>query len=364
MKVLFITNVPSPYRVDFFNELGKYCQLTVCFERKRASDRDEKWVGCGAQNFREIYADVQPIGADQSKGKGIVRVIRAEAFDRLIVSGYASPAVAKAIRYCRFHRIPYIVESDGGFFKKDTLLKGIYKKFLLKKAEKHFTTCEEYKKYLLSIGVKAERIEKYPFSSLREADILPRPLSEEEKRTLRRSLGMEEKRVVLSVGQFIPRKGFDLLLAAAGSLPDETGVYLIGGTPTEEYLRLVEEGGLSNVHFLPFMDKESLRKRYRAADCFAFPTREDIWGLVVNEAMANGLPVLTTERCIAGLELIEEEKNGYIVPVEDAGAIADRLKRLLDDGALRAQMAKNNLEKISGYTIESMAKWHAEHLCK
>lgn len=45
MKLLYITNIPSPYRVDFFNELSKYCDLTVLFERKKADDRDDNWYG-------------------------------------------------------------------------------------------------------------------------------------------------------------------------------------------------------------------------------------------------------------------------------------------------------------------------------
>ena len=43
MKVLFLTNLPSPYRVKFFSELGNLCELTVLYERKSASDRDDKW---------------------------------------------------------------------------------------------------------------------------------------------------------------------------------------------------------------------------------------------------------------------------------------------------------------------------------
>lgn len=49
MKVLFMANIPSPYRVDFFNELGKYCDLTVTFEGRTATDRDENG---GQQNLK------------------------------------------------------------------------------------------------------------------------------------------------------------------------------------------------------------------------------------------------------------------------------------------------------------------------
>ena len=72
--------------------------------------------------------------------------------------------------------------------------------------------------------------------------------------------------------------------------------------------------------------------------------------------MANGLPVITTNRCVAGLQLIEADVNGYIVPVDDSLAMAEKIKQLLDDKTLREKMAANNIEKIQPYTIENMAK--------
>ena len=90
------------------------------------------------------------------------------------------------------------------------------------------------------------------------------------------------------------------------------------------------------------------------------PTREDIWGLVINEAMAYGLPVITTERCVAGLELIENGVNGYVVPVEDAAALAEKINAVLS--ADLHQMGEASLEKIRPYTLENMAKTHAEIL--
>ena len=64
-----------------------------------------------------------------------------------------------------------------------------------------------------------------------------------------------------------------------------------------------------------------------AADAFVLPTREDIWGLVINEAMAYGLPVVTTDRCNAGLELIKNNVNGYVVHVDDKGELAKKLQK-------------------------------------
>ena len=62
-----------------------------------------------------------------------------------------------------------------------------------------------------------------------------------------------------------------------------------------------------------------------AADVFVMPTREDIWGLVINEAMAYGLPVVSTDKCIAALELVKNGRNGYIIPPNQPKEIAQKV---------------------------------------
>lgn len=162
--------------------------------------------------------------------------------------------------------------------------------------------------------------------------------------------------MLLSVGQFIPRKGFDLLLQAVNTLDKHIGVYIVGGTPTEEYLTYARENDLTNVHFVGFKTKQELESYYLAADLFVLPTREDIWGLVVGEAMSCGLGVITTTMCNAGLTLIENGKNGFLVPPEDVRA----LRMAITDAIVHsAAFGAAALETIRPYTIETMA---ADHL--
>ena len=191
-----------------------------------------------------------------------------------------------------------------------------------------------------------------------KTDILKQAPSYEEKMELRRELGIGEDKVILSIGQFIHRKGYDILLRSAADLEPGTGIYIIGGEPTEEYKQLCQDLGLTNVHFLGFMKKEKLVKYYKAADLFVLPTREDIWGLVINEAMAYGLPVVTTDKCVAGLELVEQNVNGCIVPVEDHQKLASGINRILRGDTQK--MGEISLEKVRPYTIENMVKKHLE----
>lgn len=97
---------------------------------------------------------------------------------------------------------------------------------------------------------------------------------------------------------------------------------------------------------------------YRAADLFVLPTREDIWGLVVNEAMAVGTPVITTN-CGAGMEILKNGEGGRIVPPKDPDSLAIAMQEMLNDTEL-AKQTKRAIKSAQIYTIENMAKQIAE----
>lgn len=361
MKIMFSTNVPSPYRVDFFNQLGKYCDLTVCFERESASDRDEKWRGRAPESFKAVQLDLKPYKEDRSQGNALCEYVKKNDFDVVIFTNYVSPATMSAISYCRRHKKKYYIEYDGGFNKKDRFPISLLKKYLIGGAEGHFTTCEEHIKYLLSIGIPEQKIWKYPFTSVCDADIRRADeLLSLDRVSLREKLGMSENKIVLSIGQFIYRKGFDVLMQAASTLDKSIGIYIVGGMPTQEYLDMQTRLGLDNVHFVGFKTKDELGYYYAAADAFVLPTREDIWGLVINEAMSYGLPVVSTDRCIAALEMIRAGENGYIVPVGDSKALAKRINDILFADGQRESFFKNSREMAQKYTTEKMAERHVE----
>ena len=210
--------------------------------------------------------------------------------------------------------------------------------------------------YLLNYGANQKLIHHNHFTSLHEEDILKTQPSAEEKAMARQAKGIVEKKVVLSIGQFIHRKGHDILLKASSALSDDVGIYIIGGKETPEYEQIVHDLNLRNVHFLDFMQPIELRDYFIAADIFVLSTREDVWGLVINEAMAYGLPVVTTDRCVAGIELIKDGINGYIVPIENEELLYGTINKILSDEVMRNNMAIENLKVIREYTYESSAQ--------
>ena len=356
MKVLWITNLPSPYRVKFFNELGKYCELTVLFETVSSKERDSSWADFKAENFKAVIMPGLKLGASTAFCPSVVKYLHHE-YDEIVVTDFSTPTGILAIQTLKFRKIPYCIESDGGFVGDGKGIKERIKSFVLPGAKMYFSTGSSHDKYYQAYGVDDKLIVRYPFTSILSENVLEKPISEKEKLLLRNTLHMNEEIIVLAVGQFIFRKGFDLLIKSSIVLPSNYGIYIVGGEPTEEYIEMAAAN--ARIHFVGFKLKSELEVYYKAADVFVLPTREDIWGLVINEALAYGLPVVTTSRCAAGLELIEDGKNGFLVPINDPNKLANAIVQTVKMNE-KKKMSGYSLVTIRKYTIEEMAKRHIE----
>lgn len=359
MKILFLTNIPSPYRVNFFNELGKNCDLTVLFEKAFSTGRDDLWKQYSFYNFTGIIMNGISTGIDNALCVRVIKYLKMK-WDKIICANVATPTGMLVLQYMKIFRIPYWIEGDGGFPKSGKGLKEKIKKYLISGAEGYFSTGANHDNYYLTYGARKERIYRYPFTSLSENDLKSAEARvKSDKESMRKKLNIVEDKIVLSVGQFIHRKAFDVLIDAASRISD-VGIYIVGGEPTEEYISQVEKLKLKNIHFVGFKTKAELAEYYISADVFAMPTREDIWGLVVNEALSYGLPVVSSDKCVAALEIIKDGYNGYIVPVEDSDALAEGISKVFTGDY--DSMSSAAFQSIKDYTVENMAKRHLEIL--
>ncbi len=361
MRLLWITNIPSPYRVDFFNELGKSCELTVLFEKPGATDRDNAWLDYEFQNFEGIVMRGLSYSPDSAACPEVLAHLKLRAYDAVIVTNFSSPTGALAIAYLKATRRPYYLESDGGF-PSGTRLKSWVKTRVIRGAQGYFSTSDVHDEYYLAYGALPNQLIRYPFTSVRSEEVLAQPPTAAEKLTAKKALGITQPKMILSIGQFIHRKGLDVLLRSSASVGDDTAVCIVGGNPPEQYTHLVGELGLSSLHFAGFKCRAGLSRYFMAADVFVLPTREDIWGLVVNEALAHALPVVTTDRCVAGLELVDRNGCGRIVPAGDVQALGDAMNVVLTNTELRSEMQKRALEVGNIYTIENMTQRHLDVL--
>lgn len=342
MKILFQCNAISPYRNDFFNELNKLCDLTVCYETDNSehTHRDKKWFEGMASEYKKIKLTQKKAFLKYKKGN-IDELIKKEKYDAVILGNYLSFTGLTAVRTCKKEKIKVFVSADGALVKKDKFYTFLIKKHILRGCDGFLSPSEKTDEYFLKYGVKKEKIHRYNFTNIKNSEILP--YNKRENKSVP---------TVFSVGQFIHRKGFDLLIKACFDL--RVNLVICGGQPTQEIEELCEGLQVKNVTFLPFKTKSEIAELYENADIFVLPTREDNWGLVINEAMNFSLPVVTTDKCVAGLELIDDT-GGFITPSENVQALKEAVKKLFDYN-LRQAFGKRNNEKIKENTIENMAK--------
>ena len=386
-KVLFITCCPSPSRVEFFNTLGKNpdMDITVLFmeSEEEQRHRSSKWFADNNYKYFRGYIVKERVGFKKKQYfgyicKDIIRFLK-EKYDEIIFCGYAYPTFMYGMQYLIRHKIPYSIEVDGGFVAREKIIKYKLKSFFISHANKWYSSGKNTNKYLIHYGAQKKNIIVYPFTSMNEQDfsrawnfndknphnvikriVMNYPVflnkRQELKRVGKEKLGVSQDSVVLTIGQFVHRKGFDLLLKAATGINKGIKIFIIGGAVTDEYNSLAQKYDLENVEFVNFQSKDDLKYYFWSADLFVLPTREDIWGLVINEAMAYGLPIITTNKCNSGLELVTKE-NGYIIPVNDVDALKKSINDCFNNRNMM-EMGWNSLLKIQGYTIENMAAKH------
>jgi glycosyltransferase involved in cell wall biosynthesis len=182
-----------------------------------------------------------------------------------------------------------------------------------------------------------------------------------------RSRQTNSRRVILFSGSLIERKGVDLLASAFSKVADECRnlhLRFMGAGDLAESLQseLIKHAG--RVEWLGFQPWDRLPEHYAAADLFCMPSRYDGWGLALVEALASGLPSISTTMTGAALELVENGKNGWLIPGEDEQALVNALReasRLSDPELQSMQEAARN--SVVNHTLSRGAD-HFIHCAK
>lgn len=176
----------------------------------------------------------------------------------------------------------------------------------------------------------------------------------------RRALGLPppEVPVVLLLSKLTPQKRpLDLLRAfeqVRGQHEVPLALAIVGEGPERPRIEaFVDQHEIPDVHLLGFRNQSELPEIYGACDVFVLPSENESWGLVVNEAMAAGLPVVVSDGVGAAEDLLEDGSNGFVYPVGDVAELADRLGRLAGDAGYRKKMGANSLAIISDWSIRA-----------
>ena len=353
MKVLIVFNHPAPYKINFFNELSKHIDLDVIFERIKERDRSKLFYSEKKCDFNVISIKGISFGNENYFSNGIIKHIKHNQYDLIIMNGYSTLAEMKTIRYLNKHHIKYVLYINGGIinFNEPKWKKKLKTKYI-SSASYYFSPDKRSNDYLIYYGANPNNILNYPYSTIHEKEILTNPLSIEEKKKRRIENGIECKNLFVSCGQLIKRKNYFELIKVWKNIDKDNLLIIIGdGKEENKYLKYIKDNDIKNVKITGFLPRKQIFNLYQISDVFVFSSNEDIYGHVINEALSQGLPVISTPNVNASQHLIKDGINGYIVNNIDSDDFRQKIKDilLLDTYNECIKTAKEN-------TYELMAK--------
>ena len=361
-RVLLIHSIPTPYRLPLFRRLAALpdIELTVMFMSASAKNRVWRQDNFGLPRAKVLPGttinlrsggDTFPIWVNPTVPLEIFR----GSFDIVICAGWDSITTFLARLACALMGIPFILWAGSTPMEKSWRRSiAFWPVTLLVRSAK---ACIAYgtaaKSYLCSLGAKQVFI-SYNTVDVETFDEKTRePRSKRDE--LKRELGIDQKRVVIYVGQLIERKGVLTLANAMDRLSRgvDTAMVWVGYGPLRVRLEQRARSDQKVKHyFASAQTVDELCRYYAVADVSVLPSNEEVWGLVVNESLASGVPVVTTSAVGSGPDLIKEGWNGFIVPPGDEHALADCLARVLSDGAQLATMSQNARNSMRDYTYD------------
>ncbi len=280
----------------------------------------------------------------------------------LVPGYYTLPAIAAALWAKTHHRISILMTESTAFDHARVAWKEAAKSLLLRTLfDAAVTGGSAHRRYLAQLGFPMDRVVG-SYDVVNNAALAAGVAEARafDPNTLALHLGLPPEvspgPYFLYVGRLAPEKNVEMLLAAWVAFREAGGSWplvLVGDGPTLPSLRAqASASGLADhVVFAGLRGSRELPLFYAFAGCFVLPSTREPWGLVVNEAMACGLPVLVSIQCGCAEDLVSEGQNGFTFDPASISGLTLRLRQIADlTQAARKQMGEASKQRIAAYT--------------
>lgn len=356
-KILVVSNIPTPYRIPLFNLLherlkSRGIQLKVLFAALGYARR--KWMN-DMKTCRFDYSLLKPTRLKLGKsGKvlflysGLFKEMRDEKPEVVIVIGF-SLATLKIWLLSFVKKVRFIIWSGAINTKgrKDSSIRRTFRRMLIRRAIGFIAYGIKAKEYLLSLGAAQESVEIAVNTTDTE-------FYRKEALARRTKSPWASEKKLLYIGHLTYKKRIDHLFAAVRILiqkRQDFRLVIVGDGPHKPVLaELAERMNISDfISFEGFRQKPEIPGYLALAACFLFPSEYDIWGLVLVEAMAAGVPCISSIHAGATHDLIVEGKTGFAVDFAETGKVVERINWLLDHPAKAKHIGESACQFIQAH---------------
>lgn len=361
MKVAFVTYAAAPYRSKQFELFAKTSALDVYYISKKMVDR--KWTIDTANNSYtetklDVTLDTKIIG---TLNKGLKNIVKSH--DVIFIGGYSSLSYIVLSILCKIYQKPSVIIFDGVSPKKidqtGGFFKNFFKKIVINNSSAVFGNGEVAKLFFK----KNYNYQKPIIPQILTSDVSSIKKYENDKQSIRHlyrkkfDIGGDTTVLVYS-GRLLDRKNILGIISAIKELPNlNIHLLILGGGSLEEEKKLQEKAAEENVQLTItgfISDQSLLFQMYYIGDIFVLASYDEPWGLVINEAMAAGLPVLASNECGASLDLVLENQNGFVFDADDTKGLAEKIEFVITKNLFQV-FGDNSKKIIEDWTFEHSA---------
>lgn len=356
IKVAIITNIPTPYRKkqwDYYAKSGKFeIMIFYC----KSTEEGRSWEYNPSKYLKEIFLKGISFKSFHFN-PSILKTILGD-YDVYFIGGYGYPTVILSIIALKLLKKPWVIMIDGispSKIKRNNFILDNFRSFLIKGANAYFANGVVSFKLLEKYGISSTKI----FNQFLTVDVdylmQKSQKANESRREIRQKYGISENSVVVMyAGRLVKNKGVQDLIKSIKILRlrgHNIKGLIVGEGSYKKELELIVGENRENIIFTGHVDSEQLFNYYYASDIFVLPTYDDPWGLVVNEAMACGLPVVVSEYAGCYCDLVKD--NGFVI--NRVNSLSSAIEKLVDPKE-RLEKGRKSIDIASRWTYKESFK--------
>ncbi len=364
VKIIFIHNTAMWYRRPFFNSLSEIYDIKFIFTHLAVSKEVyDVEIQNKIEGMEELDYNVLKNYFNIAFG-----VIKESCGDYDILVGGSWDSLSEIIEttfyfmIAKLRRKKFILWTEDWNWKIKSKKRKIVKVFagiIIKNSDAILVPGTKHKECVIYLGSKPEKVFLMP-----NASNFSQPSIKSKENLLDKYPKIKGKKVILFVGRLVRQKGVDYLLSAFSKLKRDFNDIILVIIGKGEYKEELEEQAKdlnieNDILFLGHIENYSLNEYYSRSDLCIVPSitdeMVDAWAFVVNEAMYYENPVIASDAVGSAFDMIENGKNGFIVPEKDSNALYNSMKIIISDDEKREEMGKISKRIVkSGFSYKNM----------
>jgi glycosyltransferase involved in cell wall biosynthesis len=366
-KLVVLSEIIAPYRIPVFNALALVPEISLHVVFLSETDDVLRQWHIYTDEIRFSY-EVLPSWRWRAGrrslllNRGLRVAFSAAAPDAILCGGYNYPASWESLVWARRNKIRFILWTESNERDQRSGYAGVewLKRYFVRSCHAFVVPGKSSLAYVRKLGASESVIFTAPNAVDNSFFAMEAEKVKNNPDFFRRRFDLP-RRFILFAGRLVPEKGvFDLLEAYAkleNGMRSDVGLVFAGdGSAREQLAQRAKQISPGTICFSGFVQKEDLPGFYALAEALVLPTHSDPWGLVVNEAMACGLPIVVSDAAGCAADLVGDGWNGYVVPPRDAERLGVAINNLIRQPQVVQQMSWHSLQRIQDYSPGTCAR--------